>query len=46
MHDVVDLVPAREEVGLVGADRLADIVMDVAVAEMAEGHEPRARNEL
>jgi len=41
-HDGVDLVPPRKEVRGVGADRLADIVMDVAVAEMAERHRPRA----
>jgi hypothetical protein len=45
-HHGVDLVPARQEIGGVAADRLADIVVDVAVAEMAERHRPRARNQL
>ena len=45
-HDRVDLVPARQEVRGVAADRLADIVMDIAVAEMAERHRPRARDQL
>ena len=35
-HHRIDLVPALEELLLVGADRLGDVVMDVAVAEMAE----------
>src|ERR1700731_1029304 len=33
-HDSVDLVPAGEEIRSVRTDRLADIVMDIAVAEM------------
>ena len=45
-YDRVDLVPAREEIRGVAADRLADIVMDVAVAEMAERHRPRARDQF
>src|SRR5271166_1677347 len=40
----VDLVPALEIVRLVGADRLGDVVMDIAVAEMAERHRPRPGN--
>ena len=40
---VVDLVPAREKLRGVGADRLADVEMHVAVAEMAERHRPAAR---
>ena len=43
MHDGVDLVPAREECVLVGADRLRDVVVDVAVAEMAERHRAGSR---
>ena len=39
-------MPARHEVGCVAADGLADIVVDVAVAEMAERHRTRARNEF
>ena len=35
----------REEGRLVGADRLRDVEMDVAVAEMAERHDARARQE-
>ena len=42
VHDRVHLVPAGDEGGRVGADRLADIVVDVAVAEMAERHRPRS----
>jgi alpha-ketoglutarate-dependent taurine dioxygenase len=37
----VHLVPALEKFGLVGADRLADVVVDIAVAEMAERHGAR-----
>ena len=40
---VVDLAPALEELRAVGANRLADIEMHVAVAEMAERHRPRSR---
>ena len=42
-HDHVDVMPALEERGLVGIDRLRDVVVDVAVAEMAERQRPRAR---
>ena len=45
-HRVVHLVPARQEFRLVGADRLGDVVVDVAVAEMAERHRPRAGDQL
>ncbi len=38
----VDLAPARQERRLVRADRLRDVAVQVAVAEMAERHEPRA----
>ena len=34
-----------EEGGLVGADRLRDVEVDVAVAEMAEGQRPAARHQ-
>ena len=36
VHDGVHLVPARQEGGLVRADRLGDVEVHVAVAEMAE----------
>ena len=45
-HDLVHVMPALEERGLVGADRLGDVVVDVAVAEMAERQRPRAGDEL
>src|SRR3954467_4677936 len=45
-HDFVDLVPARHEIGGVAADRLADVVVDIAVAEMAERHRPRSRDQF
>ena len=45
MNDLIDLVPAREEGGFVGADRLRHIAMNIAVAEMTEGQWPRAGNE-
>src|SRR5262249_28765350 len=44
-HGGVDLVPTREELLLIGADRLIDIVVNVAIAEMAEGQRPRPGNE-
>src|SRR6202049_5215501 len=48
-HDVeyhrIDLVPAVHEIRGVAANGLADIIMDIAVAEMAERHRPRARNQ-
>ena len=40
VHDFVHRVPSREERGLVRADRLGHVEMDVAVAEMAEGAPP------
>src|SRR5580704_7617510 len=40
--DRVHLVPALEVLGFVGAFRLSDVVMDIAVAEMAERQRPRA----
>src|SRR6266480_6227870 len=49
-HDVeyhrIDLVPARKKIRRVAANGLADIIMDIAVAEMAERHRPRARYQL
>src|SRR5689334_23137695 len=37
MHDMVHLVPAGDEGILIGSNRLRDVVVDVAVAHMAEG---------
>src|SRR4051812_2076979 len=49
-HDPVDgvvhLVPTLEVLGFVGADRLGDVVVNVAVADVAEWHWPAAGNEL
>src|SRR5882757_4914104 len=45
-YDFVDLVPARHEIRGVGAERLADVIVDIAVAEMAERHRPRSRDQL
>ena len=42
VHDIVDLMPACQKGVFVGADRLRDVEMDVAVAEMAEGKDARA----
>ena len=39
-------MPAREEIRGIAADRLADIVVDVAVAEMSERNRPRTRNQF
>ncbi|MNY39491.1 hypothetical protein D3C86_1741750 [compost metagenome] len=44
MHDLVHIPPAAEEFGLVGTDRLGNIVMDIAVTQMAEGTDARARD--
>src|SRR5580704_6590385 len=38
VNDVVELLPAREIRGGVGAFRLGQVEVDVAVADMAEGH--------
>src|SRR5215510_6102360 len=40
---IIDLVPARQEGCAVGANRLADVVMDVAVTEMSKRNRPAAR---
>ena len=45
VHDLVHRRPLVEKGGLVGADRLADVKMDVAVAEMAKGDDARAGHE-
>src|SRR5258708_6083858 len=45
-HQGVGGVPARQELRRIAADRLADIVMEVAVTEMPERHRPRARDQL
>src|SRR5258707_11074629 len=45
MDGLVHFVPPGEERLRVGADRLADVVMNVAVAEMAERHRPAARDQ-
>jgi len=45
MDGIVHFVPPGEERLRVGADRLADVVMNVAVAEMAERHRPAARDQ-
>src|SRR5262249_21008484 len=37
VDDVVELGPALEELGRIGAGRLAQVVMDVAVADVTEG---------
>src|ERR1700730_16858396 len=42
MNDGVDLVPAGQKRLPIGADGLRDIAMNIAVAEVAEGSEPRA----
>ena len=46
-HDFVDgvvhLAPPRKKLRCVGADRLADIEMHIAVAEMAKRYRPAAR---
>src|SRR5260370_40356320 len=42
----IDLVPARKKLRRIAADRLAYIVMDIAGAEMAERHRPRAGHQL
>src|SRR5690349_20961109 len=44
MHDMVHLVPAGDEGVLVGAERLGNIVMNIAVAHMAEGADAGARH--
>ena len=46
VDDGICLVPARQKGLLVGADRLRDVVVNVAVAQMAEGHRPGARHGL
>src|SRR6202035_5214020 len=49
-HDVeyprVYLVPAAHEIRGIAAQGLADIVVDIAVAEMAERHRPRTRDQF
>ena len=45
MDDLVHRRPVVEKRRLVGADRLADVEMDVAVAEVAEGDDARAGHE-
>src|ERR1700682_2803673 len=42
MNDSVDLVPAGQKRLRVRADRLRDIAVNIAVAEVAEGDESRA----
>ena len=44
MHEIADLVPARQELFLVRANWLADIIMNIAVAKMPERHRPRSRH--
>src|ERR1700691_2923566 len=45
LHDREDggvyFIPAFEKIRLVGADRLADVVVDIAIAEMAERQRAR-----
>src|SRR5579862_5643407 len=43
-HDFIDVTPAREKFGLVGADWLRHVVVDIAVAKMTERHRSAARN--
>src|SRR6266853_4269528 len=45
MDGLVHFVPPGEERWRVGANRLADVVMNVTVAEMAERHRPAARDQ-
>ena len=44
VHDAVEALPFGEERRLVHADRLGQVEVDVAVAEMAEGADPQARH--
>ena len=44
MHDAVEALPAAQERRLVHADRLGQVEVDVAVAEMAEGADAHARH--
>src|SRR3569833_3406995 len=45
-HDLVDVAPAGKEGRLVHVFRLIDDVVDVAVADMTEGHGPGAGDDL
>ncbi len=42
---IVDLSPSRKELRSVGANRLADVEMHIAVTEMPERNRPASGNE-
>ena len=43
MDDIVEFLPAREIGRSIGAIRLRQVEVDVAVADMAESHRPDPR---
>src|ERR1700689_2815058 len=45
MHDLVHRLPLRQKPRLVGANRLRDVEMNIAGAEMAESQTASARHE-
>ncbi|MNL32949.1 hypothetical protein D3C87_1548330 [compost metagenome] len=44
MHDLVHIPPATDEFSFVRTNRLGNIVVDVAIAQMAEGADAGAGN--